>query len=123
VLFDDELQVVNLGREQRLYSRRQRIGIAVRDGGCLFVGCTRPPSWSEVHHTKHWVRDHGETNIELGILLCKHHHMMVHNNGWEITRERGKYWLIPPPDVDAAQTPIEMPTKSAAARHLAATRA
>ena len=74
-------------------------------------------------HIEHWVRDHGETNIDLGILLCKHHHTTVHNNGWEITRERGTYWLIPPADVDAAQTPIEMPTKSAAARHLAATRA
>ncbi len=123
VHFDTDGQVVNVGRDRRLFTARQRIGIAARDGGCLFADCTRPPSWCEVHHTKHWVRDHGETNIDLGVLLCKHHHLMVHDNGWEIIRSHGRYWLIPPPDVDPARTPREMPTKSAAARHLAATRA
>ena len=123
VIFDDHGQPLNLEREQRFYNRAQRRALAARDGGCRFPGCDRPPSWTEAHHTKHWKRDRGPTNIKDGILLCKHHHLLVHNNGWEITFERGEYWLIPPPSVDANQHPIAMPSKSAAARRLAAQRA
>ena len=54
------------------------------------------------------------------ILFCTHHHMLFHDNGWEIRHEHGQNWLIPPPDVDPQQTPIAMRSKSAAARRLAA---
>jgi hypothetical protein len=121
VHFDNDGQVVNIGREQRLFTARQRIGLSARDGGCLWIGCERPPSWCEAHHTDHWVRDHGETNIDRGVLLCKHHHLLLHTNGWEIQWRDRQHWLIPPPDIDPEQKPIALPTKSAAARRLAAT--
>jgi hypothetical protein len=120
LMFDSDGTPFDLGREQRLYSRRQRRAMAARDGGCRFLDCERPPSWCEAHHADHWHRDHGETNVDVGILLCKHHHLLLHDQGWEIHRERGEFWLIPPPDVDPMQTPILMPSKSAAARRLAA---
>jgi hypothetical protein len=66
-----------------------------------------------------WVRDGGSTNVADGILLCRHHHLLIHNNGWEITRKGSDYWLVPPPDIDPAQSPIPMPSKSSAARDLA----
>lgn len=119
VIFDEYGQLLNVEREQRLYSRAQRRALAARDGGCRFPGCQRPPSWTEAHHIRHWKRDRGPTNIENGILLCKHHHLLVHNNGWEITHERGDYWLIPPRSVDAQQRPILMPSRSPVARRLA----
>jgi hypothetical protein len=119
--FDDDGQVVNVGREQRLFTTRQRIGLSARDGGCLWIDCDRPPSWCEAHHADHWERDHGETNIDKGVLLCKHHHLVLHNNGWEIHRRDGQYWLVPPADIDPERKPIALPTKSAAARRLAAT--
>lgn len=122
IAFDDEGQGMNLGREQRRFSHRQRIVMAARDGGCMWVGCDRPPSWTEAHHIEFWDRDHGGTDIDKGILLCKHHHLLAHDHHWEITRERGDYWLIPPPTVDAAQLPIRLPSKSAALRELVAAR-
>jgi hypothetical protein len=61
--FDTDGQIVNVGREQRLYTSRQRTGIGARDGGCLFPGCDRPPSWCEVHHINEWHQDHGRTDI------------------------------------------------------------
>ena len=115
IKFDDKGQPLDLGREQRLFSRFQRKALAARDGGCRFGNCGRPASWTEAHHIKHWKRDHGETNIRDGILLCRHHHMLVHNNHWEIVRDADdQYWLIPPREVDPDQVPRRMHSKSRA---------
>lgn len=116
--FDEHGHVLDLGREQRLYTARQRIALAARDGGCRHPDCDRPPTWTEAHHIQHWKRDHGRTDIADGILLCRFHHMLMHNNHWEIQRRGDGYWLIPPPDIDRSQTPRPMPTKSAALRDL-----
>jgi hypothetical protein len=111
-------QPLNVGREQRLFTRRQRIALAARDGGCLWPTCDRPPSWTEAHHTWQWKRDHGKTDIADGILLCRHHHMLLHNNGWEIVREGTVFSLVPPRTVDPEQTPLRLQSKSAALRDL-----
>jgi hypothetical protein len=105
-------QVLDVGREQRLFTAKQRIGLGVRDGGCRFPGCARPPSWCEAHHVLFWKRDRGRTDIANGILLCRHHHLLVHNNGWDIHREGALYTLIPPASVDPERTPRPMPSRS-----------
>ena len=128
---DNAGQPLNLGRERRLFSRAQRLALAARDGGCRWPGCERPPSWCEAHHIQHWQRDHGKTDIADGILLCRHHHLLAHNNGWEIERAGPSYQLIPPsgpqtgppPDAptgghrsDPPAEPIDMPSRSPALR-------
>jgi hypothetical protein len=112
--FDDDGQCVNVGRNRRLFTARQRVGLAVRDGGCRFPGCDRPPSWTEAHHVEHWQRDNGKTDLADGILLCRRHHLLLHNNAWKITRDGARYWLTPPADVDPTQTRIAMPAKAGA---------
>lgn len=116
IRFDEHGNGLDLGREQRLYNMRQRIVLAARDGGCMFGDCDRPPSRCEAHHIEHWKRDKGKTDIDLGILLCLFHHLLVHNNGWEIVRKDSAFWLIPPADIDSTRTPLMMPSKSAALR-------
>ena len=113
IAFDDDGQVLNLGREHRLFSARQRIALAARDGGCVAVDCDKPPSWCEAHHVQHWKRDHGRTDIADGVLLCRFHHLLVHNNEWEIARDADGYWLTPPPGTPGAQRE-RMRTRSAA---------
>ena len=109
-------QPLNLGRERRLFSRAQRLALAARDGGCRWPGCERPPSWCEAHHIEHWQRDHGRTDIADGILLCRHHHLLAHNNGWEIRRDGGRYVLVPPESggAGAGVESRDMPTRSRA---------
>lgn len=121
--FDQHGQVLDLGREQRLFNGAQRVALAARDGGCRWTDCERPASWTEAHHIRHWKRDRGKTNVADGLLLCRHHHMLLHNNHWEIQRNGADYWLIPPPDVDQSQSPRLMPSKSAALRDLQRDRA
>jgi hypothetical protein len=113
-LIDSLGNVLDLGREQRLYSRHQRIALAIRDGGCLWSGCERPPSWCEAHHIDHYVRDHGRTDLDRGVLLCRHHHLKLHNEGWQIRRRDDRYWLHPPPDRHRHPEPLS--TKSRAIR-------
>jgi hypothetical protein len=106
-------QVVDEGREQRLFTKAQRTALGVRDGGCRYPGCNKPPSWCEAHHIHYWARDHGTTDIANGILLCRYHHMLTHTQGWEIIRdESGDYWLTPPQHHDPKQALVEMPSKN-----------
>ncbi|MFT4136599.1 HNH endonuclease signature motif containing protein, partial [Microbacterium sp.] len=74
---------LDLGREARLYSARQKLVMAVRDGGCLWPGCDRPPAYCEAHHAEHWA-DGGNTDCATGVLLCRYHHLHLHNTGWRI---------------------------------------
>jgi hypothetical protein len=112
VIFNDD-GTIDVGREQRLYTARQRTALGVRDGGCRFPGCDKPPSWCEAHHIEQWARDHGKTDIKNGILLCRYHHMLMHSGGWEIRRdEAGDYWLKPPKERDPGRRLIEMPTRN-----------
>lgn len=94
ILFDDDGRALNLGREQRLFSDKQRIAMAARDGGCLM--CDRRPSWCEAHHIDHWDEHQGRTDIDDGVLLCRFCHLLTHNRGWRITRTGGNYSLESP---------------------------
>jgi hypothetical protein len=105
IRFDPTGQPLDVGREQRLYTRTQRIALATRDGGCRFPHCERPPSWTEAHHINHWARDGGRTDVADGVLLCRHHHLLVHNNHWEIQRDGTNLTLIPP---EKGRDPIPM---------------
>ena len=123
VLFDSEGRALDVGRTQRLFTARQRVALAVRDGGCLIDQCARPPSHCEAHHINHWHRDRGSTDVDDGVLLCRHHHMLIHNNGWEITRERTQYWLVPPRTVDPARVPVRLRSKNPTLRELVSAEA
>jgi hypothetical protein len=119
IIFDQHGQATDVGREQRFFTRRQKVALVARDGGCRWPGCERPPAWTEAHHVEHWKRDHGATDLANGILLCRHHHLLLHDNHWEISRDSdGGYWLIPPPNIDRTRSPRPMPHKSAALRDL-----
>ena len=89
VTFDADGQPLNLGREERIFSPAQRIALAARDGGCRWGDCDRPPSRTEAHHLDEWVRDHGATDIRVGILLCPPHHRLLHAQGWQIFEHHG----------------------------------
>jgi len=120
VAFDSDGQVINVGRSQRTFTPRQRIGLEVRDGGCRFPGCDRPPSWCEAHHINEWYRHGGRTDIADGILLCRHHHLLIHNNDWRVTRQGADYYVVPPRSLDPDRQPIPAPSRSAAARRVLA---
>ncbi|MDE0545408.1 HNH endonuclease signature motif containing protein [Microbacterium sp. C7(2022)] len=102
---------LDLGREVRLFSAKQKIALAVRDGGCRWRDCDRPASYCEAHHIDPWVAENGRTDIDRGILLCRFHHMELHHGGWRITREGKDDFMLHPPAGRADRTPIRLPRR------------
>ncbi len=114
ILIGSTGQPLDVGRAQRLFTTRQRLALAARDGGCRWPGCERPPSWCEAHHIEHWQRDGGRTDVDVGILLCRHHHLLLHDQEWSIVLAGTgpDYELIPPESVDPMRRPRPMPSRS-----------
>ena len=68
---------LELGRTTKVVPAGLRRAIAVRDRGCRFPGCGRPPGWCDCHHVLHWA-DGGETSLSNLVLLCRPHHRAIH---------------------------------------------
>ena len=79
-------EVLDLGRESRLFSPAQRIAMEIRDKTCTEVDCTMPAAYCEAHHPRPW-SEGGQTNLGDGKLLdgkllCPFHHHRAHDPGW-----------------------------------------
>jgi hypothetical protein len=91
-------QVLDVGRAQRTMTPAIRKALAVRDRGCVFPGCDRPPGWCDAHHVLHWVH-FGRSSLRNGVLLCRYHHTFVHELGWHVqTGDDGAVVVSPPDD-------------------------
>src|SRR5205809_163515 len=81
----------------------RRIGEAPRHPHrtCRFPGCERR-RFTDAHHVKHWAHG-GETSLENLVLLCRHHHRLLHEGGYSIERtssgeiafRHARGWSIP----------------------------
>lgn len=94
--FDGAGNPLDLGRDARLFTPKQRIALAARDGGCRWRGCDRPASYCEAHHIDSYATG-GRTDVDRGILLCRFHHMELHHGGWRITRHRRADFVLHSP--------------------------
>jgi hypothetical protein len=84
------------GRTVRLFPPHVRRAAEVRDGGCVFAGCSAPSWWCDVHHLLAWI-DGGETNLDNAALLCERHHTKVHH-GFRVERQPDGRWRTRRPD-------------------------
>ncbi|GAA1850847.1 DUF222 domain-containing protein [Microbacterium koreense] len=110
-------RIVRLGTEERVFNRRQRRAIAVRDGGCVIPGCGVPAAWCEIHHVIEHAHG-GPTHTDNGVLLCWYHHRHLANHGWQIRMRNGIPEVKPPPW--AERVPRFRPTTTSPTRLLAA---
>lgn len=87
---------LDVGRATRVIPGPMRRALVVRDGGCKFPGCDRPPEWTDGHHVQHWA-DGGETKLSNLVLLCRHHHRAVHEGRWRLAvSPQGEVTAQPP---------------------------
>ncbi|MCP2200686.1 HNH endonuclease signature motif containing protein [Lentzea flava] len=97
-------QPLDVGRRSRLFTAGIRRALVARDHGCAFPGCSRPPKHCDAHHIHHWA-DGGDTRIDNGVLLCRHHHTLIHRSGWEVKIEHGLPVFYAPTWLDPLRKP------------------
>ena len=86
---------LNIGRRSRSIPPALRRALMVRDGGCAFPGC-RHIHFLHGHHIEHWLHG-GQTRLDNVLLLCTHHHALVHEGGWSISRSADRAFLFHAP--------------------------
>lgn len=101
-----ESEILDLGRERRLFTKAQRLALTERDRGC--VDCGAPPEQCIAHHLIWWSRG-GTTDLRNGVLLCVSCHVRLHADGWDIQVDGNgvdaNVWLIPPASIDPERRP------------------
>jgi hypothetical protein len=96
ILLGPDSAVVDVGRSTRVPPAATRRALRHRDNGCVWPGCGRPASWTEVHHLQHWGH-FGVTEMPNLVLLCRKHHWNAHEGGWHLVRcGDGSVRAIPP---------------------------
>ncbi|GAA2326865.1 HNH endonuclease signature motif containing protein [Dactylosporangium salmoneum] len=84
---------LKLGRAYRNTPAALRRALAARDPFCRWPGCRIPANWCDSHHLREWIRDHGETDVDNLVLLCRYHHVCMHERGWRMFREPRSGWI------------------------------
>jgi hypothetical protein len=82
-----DIEPLSVGRKTRTVPPSIRRALQRRDKGCRFPGCSCN-RFVDAHHIHHWA-DGGETSMDNLVLLCRHHHRLVHEGGFGIHRLQG----------------------------------
>jgi Domain of unknown function (DUF222)/HNH endonuclease len=80
-------QPLRIGRKTRTIPPALRRALNARDRGCRFPGCGSR-RYLDAHHIEHWA-DGGATDLDNLVHLCGHHHRLLHEGGYRITRAPG----------------------------------
>lgn len=99
LVFGPSSELIDVGRAERRFTAARRRAIVARDQTCRFPLCTAPPALGELHHVVPW-GEGGSTDANAGILLCYHHHDVVHRlrlridarpaGGWQFRHRDGR---------------------------------
>ncbi|MFN8025076.1 MAG: DUF222 domain-containing protein [Acidimicrobiia bacterium] len=82
---DERREVLDMGRETRTPTAAQRRAVFARDRHCQYPDCRAPARWCDVHHVVDW--DHGGlTDLANLVLLCRRHHVAVHEGRKRLVR-------------------------------------
>ena len=94
VLMQDSV-VIDVGRAERTIKGAKRRALNARDQHCQWPGCERPASWCDGHHIKFWMFGGGD-ELENLVLLCRRHHRLVHEGGWQLIKVDGDIVTVAP---------------------------
>src|SRR5438128_10534392 len=107
-------RLVEVGARTRTIPPALRRALHHRDRGCRFPGCGL--QFGQGHHIRHWAHG-GPTTLSNLALLCRRHHRAVHEEGYQVERQRdGELrfrrpdgWLVPEVPLSAAvpKDPVE----------------
>jgi len=91
-LDDDVGHTMYEGRARRFPTGAQRREVMRRDRHCRFPGCPNV-TFTNVHHIVAW-KPGGRTDLPNLVLLCEHHHGVVHRLGWTMAGDANEELTI-----------------------------
>jgi Domain of unknown function (DUF222)/HNH endonuclease len=117
VLHDEEGEAVGIGRVSRTPPPWLLRQLRFRVRRCTFPGC-ESRRFLHAHHIEHWGRG-GPTDLDNLVLVCTHHHKLVHEYGWsvELDLPGAPRWFRPgghrfDPSVSEEQVPERGPPRA-----------
>ncbi len=123
-LDDEEGHTMYEGRARRFPTGSQRRELMRRDRHCRFPGCGHV-RFLNAHHVKPW-KPGGRTDLDNLVILCTHHHHLVHTKGWSMSGNANEELRFVSPEgevttsrpsplwgrVDTARAPRRQPTRA-----------
>jgi hypothetical protein len=96
MLHDHDGGVLDVGRRERRPPPALRRAVRERDGyRCQYPGCNS--RHVDIHHIVHWARG-GATDLSNLTLVCRAHHVIVHERELTLSREPGSTVSVSLPD-------------------------
>lgn len=90
VVFSQTGEILDVGREKRLFTSGQARAVIARDRTCRYPGCTDTIAHGQIHHALSWSAG-GATDIDNAVLLCWHHHQKVHQDMIDVEHHDGGF--------------------------------
>jgi hypothetical protein len=78
---------LSIGRKRYRIPRKMRMFLRFRDGICRFPGCGRMASNCDLDHNREWATEGGETAHYNLAHLCRWHHSLKGNTGWDVRQD------------------------------------
>ena len=95
IVENEDGEPLSVGRKTRTVPTAIKRALQARDKACVFPGCHHK-RFVDAHHVKHWSAG-GETSLDNLMLLCSHHHRLVHEGGFRIERDYRNRWFFKRP--------------------------
>ncbi len=80
---------LDVGRKTRVIPPAMHRALKRRDRGCRFPGCVNT-RFVDGHHIRHWA-DGGATCVDNLVLLCRHHHRLLHEGGYYVVKDGAEF--------------------------------
>ncbi|HEY4608040.1 MAG TPA: DUF222 domain-containing protein [Ilumatobacteraceae bacterium] len=92
-----------LGRETRLANRAQRRALRAMYRTCAL--CDVPFEHTQIHHVTTYALEHGLTDIDNLVPLCRRHHHLAHEGAWKLHLAADRTLTITKPDGTTNRAP------------------
>jgi hypothetical protein len=97
ILIGPDGRPVDVGREVRTATRKQRRMLRAMYRACGHPHCDTGFDWCDIHHVTPWEIG-GATDLDNLLPLCSKHHHLVHEGGWTLTMDTDRVVRILRPD-------------------------
>ena len=106
VVLNSESVPIDVGRQNRLATARQRRLLYALYRTCAAPECAVSITYCVPHHIDYW-ENGGRTDLDNLVPLCSRHHHAAHEGGWELHLEENRTLRVTVPDGRVFSRPLD----------------